>query len=94
MRQCNDTGYPQHVSAWPTDQDPDRAPRDVAPGEEIDFPELLGGFTSLEPEPSDDEPDADAAEDANGQAAAAQTAKPKSRAKTTAPTTAEGGEAA
>lgn len=95
MRQRNDTGYPQHVSAWPTDKDPDRAPRDVAPGGEIDFPELLGGFTSLEPEPDGEEAPAAAGEAGPEDAQdAPPTPKPKPRAKTTAPTASEGGEAA
>ena len=49
MRQRNDSGSVLHVSAWPTDLEPDRAPFDVGPGEEIDFPELLAGFTGIEP---------------------------------------------
>lgn len=88
MRQRNDTGYPQHVSAWPTDKDPDRAPRDVAPGEEIDFPELLAGFSSLEPEPADGE-----AEAAQNAATPATKSKPRTKTATT-PTSTEGGEAA
>lgn len=52
MRQRNDSGYEQHVMAWPTDENPDRWPFTVGPGEETDFPELLGGFTAVdEPEP-------------------------------------------
>ena len=50
MRQRNDSGYTKHVSAWPTDEDPTRSPRDVAPLEVIDFPELLAGFTEVPPE--------------------------------------------
>ena len=50
MRQRNDTGSVLHVSAWPTDDQPDRAPFDVGPGEETDFPEPLAGFTALDPD--------------------------------------------
>lgn len=49
MRQRNDSGSVLHVSAWPTEQDPDRRPFAKGPGEEIDFPELLAGFTPLDP---------------------------------------------
>lgn len=49
MRQRNDSGSVLHVSAWPTEQDPDRRPFVKGPGEEIDFPELLAGFTPLDP---------------------------------------------
>lgn len=49
MRQRNDTGYGQHVR--PSAKYADRAPFDVGAGEEVDFPELLGGFTQLEDEP-------------------------------------------
>lgn len=48
MRQRNDTGYTQHVSAWPTEERPDQQPFDVAPGEVKDFPELLAGFSLVE----------------------------------------------
>lgn len=55
MRQRNDTGYKQHVSAWPTEEDPKRQPFDVAPGEVTDLlSELLAGFTLIE----DDKPPA------------------------------------
>jgi hypothetical protein len=83
VRQRNDSGSVLHVSAWPTDLEPDRSPRDVGPAEEIDFPELLGGFTSLqppEPEPAADPPAVEAA------------AKPKTRSKGTAADGAEGGD--
>lgn len=53
MRQRNATGYTQEVSAWPTDDDPTRHPFSVAPNEEIDFPELLAGFVSVD-EPVDE----------------------------------------
>lgn len=53
MRQRNDSGYTQQVSAWPTDEYPDLAPFEVSPGEECDHPELLAGFTAVEePEPA------------------------------------------
>lgn len=53
MRQRNDTGYTQNVSAWPTDEHPDLAPFEVPPGGECDHPELLAGFTAVEePEPA------------------------------------------
>lgn len=44
MRQRNDTGYTQHVMAWPT-------PFEVGHGEIIDHPTLLAGFTAA-PEPA------------------------------------------
>lgn len=56
MRQRNDTGYTQHVSAWPDDEHPDRRPFDVAAGEECEFPEPLAGFTPVggaAPEPAE-----------------------------------------
>ena len=85
MRQRNDNAHAVHVSAWPTDEDPDRLPFDVQIGEEKNFPTLLPGFTSLEPAPTD-EPAAEddpAAEDAP--------VKPKTRGKTAA-ADADGGE--
>lgn len=54
MRQRNDTGYPLHVSAWPTQDQPDRAPFDVGPGEEIDRPYRMHALTLLDPEPDED----------------------------------------
>lgn len=62
MRQRNDTGHAQTVMAWPTEADPDRRPFVVGPGEETDFPELLAGFTPLDP--PDDEAAAEATEPA------------------------------
>lgn len=53
MRQRNESGYPQEVSAWPTDDDPTRHPFKVAENEEIDFPELLAGFVPVD-EPADE----------------------------------------
>lgn len=53
MRQRNDTGHAQTVMAWPTEADPDRRPFVVGPGEETDFPELLAGFTPLDPAEGD-----------------------------------------
>lgn len=53
MRQRNDSGSVLHVSAWPTEQEPDRRPFVVGPGEEKDFPELLAGFTPLDPSEGD-----------------------------------------
>ena len=61
MRQRNDSGSVLHVSAWPTEQDPDRRPFVKGPGEEIDFPELLAGFTPLDP-PADEAAAAEPAE--------------------------------
>lgn len=53
MRQRNDTGYTQNVSAWPTDEHPDLAPFEVPPGGECDHPALLAGFSAVEaPEPA------------------------------------------
>lgn len=52
MLQRNISGYTQHVSAWPTDEDPTRAPFSVGPNETKDFPELLAGFEPVEPEES------------------------------------------
>lgn len=60
MLQRNDTGQVRQVMAWPTEEEPDRQLFDVGPGEEIDFPELLGGFTPME-EP-DDKPEAEVPE--------------------------------
>lgn len=91
MRQRNDSGSALHVSAWPTEDDPDRRPFDVAIGEEIDFPELLAGLTSLEAP----QPDVPAAADSPGPDAAdaEPAAKSKARAKTPAAAqTPEGGE--
>lgn len=89
MRQRNDSGHALHVSAWPTEKEPDRAPFDVGPGEQIDFPTLLAGFTSLEPdEPG--EPQAQADESAAPDPA--ETAKPKARGKAAAGTDTAGGE--
>lgn len=48
MRQRNDTGYTQAVSAWPTDEHPDLVPFEVPPGGECDHPDLLAGFTAVE----------------------------------------------
>lgn len=48
MRQRNDSGYSQHVMAWPTAEHPDRLPFEVPAGEVVDFPEPLAGFTPLE----------------------------------------------
>lgn len=96
MRQRNDTGHVQDVSAWPTKEHPDLRPFTVGPGEEIDHPTLIGGFTSLEPEPAPD-PDPDGAEEAES-GTAAEAAQPaakttrKSPKTTTAPTSTEGGE--
>lgn len=56
MRQRNDSGSVLHVSAWPTEQDPDRRPFVKGPGEEIDFPELLAGFTPLDEAAAEAEP--------------------------------------
>jgi hypothetical protein len=51
VRQRNDTEYTQHVMAWPTEEHPDYAPFEVAPGEVTDrHHELLAGFTALEDE--------------------------------------------
>jgi hypothetical protein len=47
VRQRNDSGYAQSVSAWPTDEHPDLAPFEVPPGGECDHPELLAGFTAV-----------------------------------------------
>lgn len=51
MWQRNSTGSPVQVRAWPTPEDPTREPFDVGPNEEIDFPELLAGFTPLDAPP-------------------------------------------
>ena len=55
MRQRNDTGYEKHVSVWPTDEDPTRAPFVVGAGEVVDRPYLIDGFTLLDEEPSEKE---------------------------------------
>lgn len=54
MRQRNTSGYVLDVWAYPTEQDPDRRPFTVGPQEEIDFPELLAGFTAIGPESGPD----------------------------------------
>lgn len=48
MRQRNDTKYELDVSVWPTEEHPEWWPFRVGVGEEIDFPKLIGGLTSLE----------------------------------------------
>lgn len=48
MWQRNKSGYAQEVSAWPTDDDPTRAPFRVGVDEDIDFPELLAGFVPVD----------------------------------------------
>lgn len=70
MRQRNDTGHVlPDVMAWPTDEHPDQQPFGVGIGEVIDYPTLLGGFTSLEPDP-EPEPGADGAESVDAEPAA------------------------
>lgn len=97
MRQRNDTGHVQDVSAWPTDEHTDLRPRTVGPGEEIDHPALIGGFTSLEPDP-EPEPDPDAAEQTDSDTAASDAAQPAAKpstrknAKSAAAASTEGGE--
>ena len=87
MRQRNDSGSVLHVSAWPTEQDPDRRPFAKGPGEEIDFPELLAGFTPL------DAPDGEApAESAPAEPVEAKPAKPTRSSKNTAASAAGGSE--
>jgi hypothetical protein len=59
MRQRNDTGHGVDVAAYPDEEHPDRHPFTVGPGEVVEFPELLGGFTEVpgeEPAESDAEP--------------------------------------
>lgn len=58
MRQRNDTGYEQNVSAWPTKEHPHLAPFTVGVNEEIDFPYHIGGFTILPDLPPEPEPKA------------------------------------
>ncbi len=82
MRQRNDSGSVLHVSAWPTEQDPDRRPFAKGPGEEIDFPELLAGFTPL------DAPD----DEAPTEPVEAKPAKPTRSSKNTAASAAGGSE--
>jgi hypothetical protein len=53
MWQRNKSGYAQEVSAWPTDDDPTRAPFRVGVDEDIDFPELLAGFVPVD-KPADE----------------------------------------
>lgn len=53
MRQRNDTGYTQNVSAWPTDDYPDLAPFEVPPDGECDHPTLLAGFIAIAPAPAE-----------------------------------------
>jgi hypothetical protein len=88
VRQRNDTANALHVSAWPTDDEPDREPFDLQIGEETDFPQLLAGCVSLEPpETAAPEPDAEPAQDTP----AAPKAKSRSKNADTADS-AEGGE--
>lgn len=91
MRQRNDSGHVLHVSAWPTEKEPGRSPFDVGPGEECDFPQLLAGFTSLEPPEPDEAPDEEDPEPAT-EPDAAPAAKPKTRTKTASADAPEGGE--
>lgn len=48
MWQRNPTGEVRQVMTWPTEEDPERQIFNVGPGEEIDYPELLGGFILLD----------------------------------------------
>ena len=96
MRQRNDTGHVQDVSAWPTDEHPDLRPFTVGPGEEIDHPTLIGGFTNLEPEPEAD-PEPDTTEQPDSDTAASDAAQPAAKparktAKPAAAASTEGGE--
>lgn len=101
MRQRNDTGHVlPDVMAWPTDEHPGLRPFGVGPGEVIDHPTLLGGFTSLEPE-ADGHDNADGESDATGDdrasdgaeaGAAGETAQTRRTRKSAAATLPEGGE--
>lgn len=84
MRQRNDSGSVLHVSAWPTEQDPDRRPFVKGPGEETDFPEPLAGFTPL------DEPDGEDAKADTADPAEAKPAKPTRSSKNAAASAAGG----
>jgi hypothetical protein len=91
VRQRNDTGYPRNVSAWPTDDLPDIRPFEVAPAEVIDHPELLAGFTALDPPPEPKQNDEPApAPEAESAAAATKTKKSTTAAQPATP----GGDAA
>lgn len=50
MRQRNTSGHVVDVAAFPTDEHPDDHPFSVGPREEIDFRDLLGGFTPIQDE--------------------------------------------
>lgn len=49
MRQRNDTGYP--IVVQPPDGS-DRAPFDLAPGEETDYPDPIAGCVAVEEPPA------------------------------------------
>lgn len=59
MWQRNDSGHVVDVAAYPDEEHPGRHPFTVGPGEAVEFPELLAGFTEVpseEPAESDTEP--------------------------------------
>lgn len=85
MRQRNDTGHVVDVAAYPTDEHPGLHPFSVGPGEVIDFPELLGGFTETEAQA-----DADAGADSDAEHDPATGAKTTSRKRAAQAATSEG----
>jgi hypothetical protein len=62
MRQRNDSGHVVDVAAYPTDENPEWRPFSVGPGEVVEFPELLGGFTEIDA-PGDADESADAGDE-------------------------------
>jgi hypothetical protein len=50
MRQRNDSGHVVDVAAYPTVEHPELRPFSVGPGESVDFPTALGGFTPADPD--------------------------------------------
>jgi hypothetical protein len=48
MRQRNDSGHVVDVAAYPDEEHLEWRPFTVGPGEVVEFPELLGGFTEID----------------------------------------------
>lgn len=55
MRQENTSGYVKHVMVWPPEDSDGDEPFLVGPGETVDRPELLAGFTAV-PDPAEPAP--------------------------------------
>ncbi|MEV6580276.1 hypothetical protein AB0M92_19160 [Streptomyces sp. NPDC051582] len=53
MRQRNDTGQAWHFAAAPaTDSKPEQPPYSVEPGDTVDYPQLLDGWTAAPETPA------------------------------------------